>query len=280
MTRILIGDAHLNVEQHGEPGSGTPLLLLHGFTGSATSWGSVVEALQPRWTIAVDAFGHGLSDSPADPRRYAMERAVGDVAVVLDRLGVERADVLGYSMGGRLALGVAILAPDRVRRLVLESASPGLQTERERAERVAADEALAARIERDGVAPFVEYWERLPLFASQARLPRETRDAVRARRLQNDPLGLANSLRGMGSGAQPSFWERLGEVRAPTLLVTGADDAKFCGIAAAMRDRLGCARWEVVPGAGHAVHLEQPRRFAELVLEHLGHAESAAPNSV
>jgi 2-succinyl-6-hydroxy-2,4-cyclohexadiene-1-carboxylate synthase len=248
-------------------GAGPALFLLHGFTGSAASWTRHVERFAGDFTcVAVDLPGHGRTASPADPARYAMERVVDDLVALCANLGIERAAWLGYSMGGRLALGVGVLAPQVVSALILEGASPGLAEPTERAARVASDDVLAARLERDGLVPFIDFWERIPLFATQERLPAERRAALRQQRLRNNPQGLANSLRGMGQGAQPLLRDRLGEVRVPTLLVAGEEDAKFRALADEMAAAMPNARAEVIPGAGHAAHFEQPAIFEDLVL--------------
>ena len=182
-------------------GDGPPIVLLHGFTGAADTWRGLIPALAAdRTVIAPDLVGHGRSDAPADVERYRMARAAADLVALLRLLGHERAAWLGYSLGGRTALHVAARHPDAVTALVLEGASPGIADADERAARVEADEAMADRIERDGVEAFVDAWERVPLFASQLALPEATRAAIRATRTANTPTGLANSLRGMGAG--------------------------------------------------------------------------------
>jgi 2-succinyl-6-hydroxy-2,4-cyclohexadiene-1-carboxylate synthase len=249
-------------------GAGKPLLLLHGFTGSAAAWGLLVRHLAPRWrTIAVDLIGHGQSDAPARPERYSMDQCVADLLALLDALEIAQAGVLGYSMGGRVALQLAAAVPGRVSALALESSSPGLADPAERQARIAADEALADSIERDGLAAFVERWERLPLFASQAALPAEVRASQHAQRMRNSLLGLANSLRGMGAGRQTSLWDRLPQLRIPTLLIAGELDQKYAAIAEQIAQALPNARSAIVPNAGHAVHLEQPAIFTAAVLE-------------
>jgi 2-succinyl-6-hydroxy-2,4-cyclohexadiene-1-carboxylate synthase len=264
---IRTNDIQLHIEIDG---AGPPLLLLHGFTGSGSSWADLSARLAPaRRTIAVDLIGHGQSDAPAEPGRYRMEHCVEDLLALLDALDIQRTELLGYSMGGRVALQLAAAAPDRIRALVLESSSPGLADPPERQARVAADEALADSIEREGLAAFVERWEQLPLFASQATLPAAVRERQRAQRLQNSPAGLANSLRGMGTGRQSSLWPRLPELRLPALLIAGELDAKYCAIARQMAAALPNARLAIVPGAGHAVHLERPEGFAALVQQFL-----------
>ncbi|MBI4571085.1 MAG: 2-succinyl-6-hydroxy-2,4-cyclohexadiene-1-carboxylate synthase [Chloroflexi bacterium] len=262
MTRIAVNGVQLNVDMSGE---GPPLLLLHGFTGSRVTWTPHLEAWCGFKTIAVDLLGHGAADSPADPERYQMERCVEDLIALLDVLGVERTAVLGYSMGGRVALHLALHAPERLWALVLESASPGIEDAAEREERRRSDEALAERIEREGLERFVAYWEEQPLFASQSRLPDALRSELRRQRLCNRPLGLANSLRGLGAGRQEPLLRRLGELRVPVLLIAGDLDTKYCDLARRMAGALPCAQVEVVPEAGHAVHLEQLEVFDRVV---------------
>ena len=257
MTRVpLDGGFSLNVERTGK---GPPLVLLHGFTGSAMSWGPLAELLAARFTLlAVDIVGHGASAKPADLDPYAIDRAARDVVAAVAAFGVRRGAWLGYSMGGRLALYVAATIPGAVERLVLIGASPGLAGAGERETRRAADEALAERIERGGVPPFVDEWEALPLFATQTRLPEGMRRAIRRGRLANDPRGLANSLRGMGAGAQPALHDQLSDITQNSLLLVGAHDAKFAAIADDMAAAMPSARALRVPNAGHAAHIEKP----------------------
>ncbi len=260
--RIAVNGVHLNVEVSGE---GPPLLLLHGFSGSAATWTPHLETWQGFTAIAVELLGHGASDCPADQSRYRMERCLDDLVALLDGLPVSvgrRVAVLGYSMGGRVALRLALRAPERLWALALESASPGIEDASERAARVRSDADLADDIERDGLEAFVERWQALPLFASQSRLPVAVRDELRRQRLQSDPRGLAGSLRGLGAGRQEPVLARMDEIRTPVLLLTGALDDKYCAQARRMAAALPCARTEVVPDAGHAVHLERPQAFA------------------
>jgi 2-succinyl-6-hydroxy-2,4-cyclohexadiene-1-carboxylate synthase len=268
MARIATNGVQLNVEMCGQ---GPPLVLLHGFTGSAESWRPHMAVWSEKFmTVAVDLLGHGASDSPADPERFGMDRCAEDLAAIFDHLGLARVNLLGYSMGGRVALHMAVTHPERVGRLVLESTSPGLAGPAERQARVAGDEALASSIEQHGLEAFVDDWSRLPLFASQARLPDAVRAGLRGERLRNNPRGLANSLRGLGTGVTPPLWERLKEVCAATLVIAGALDTKYVDLAHAMAAGLATCRLAIVPDAGHAVHLEQPEAFDRLVLEFLG----------
>ncbi|MEX2599446.1 MAG: 2-succinyl-6-hydroxy-2,4-cyclohexadiene-1-carboxylate synthase [Dehalococcoidia bacterium] len=251
-------------------GQGPAIVALHGFTGTSATWEPLAETLGPGYElVGIDIIGHGESDAPGDVGLYTMARFVSALSELLDRLGLERVCWLGYSMGARIALRAALDLPERTWGLVLESGTPGLPSETERAERVAADEALAQRIEAEGIERFVDYWETLPLWAGDWRISDAQRQRLRESRLAQRPLGLANSLRGMGTGAQEPLHDRLGEIRVPALIMAGEEDTKFRDIAGDVAKAITVSRLVVVPEAGHAVHLEQPERFTELVTEFL-----------
>ncbi len=273
--RIDVGPHPLHAE---EKGHGSALLLLHGFTGSTASMRETALRLADRHrVVSVDLPGHGRSDAPADMRAYGMEACAEQLAEVLDGLGIERTHLLGYSMGGRVALGAAALQPARVRSAVLVGASAGLEDPLARAERVKSDEALADAILSQGLEPFVERWMALPLFRSQwQRLGPEHYEAALEQRLRNRPEGLARSLRGCGTGAQPPLHERLGGIQVPVLLCAGAEDAKFRGIARELALRLPRGRLCVIPDAGHACHLENPSAFADAALSFLREIDAEA----
>ena len=247
-------------------GAGEPLLLLHGFSGACATWHVVANTLSNRWrVIMLDCLGHGKSDAPPEVKRYRMASLAADIIDLLDQLAIERTHLLGYSMGGRLALYLALRYPERLRTLVLESASPGLADPDERAERRRRDQALADRIEAEGIPAFVDYWERLPLWASQTKLPADILTAQRQQRLRNSALGLANSLRGMGAGAQPNLWPELAALQLPAQLLAGQADQKFRRINEAMAARMPQAQLRLIPAAGHNTHLENATAFCNAV---------------
>ena len=266
--RIQVNGVHIGVIQSSTTVQYAPaLVLLHGFTGSAASWGTLLNDLATPGmrTIALDMLGHGQSDAPDDPQRYCMEHCQADIIGVLQTLGIKRGEaiLLGYSMGGRIALYCAFSGYFRA--LILESASPGLATSVEREQRRASDEALANRIEREGIEAFVNDWEQLPLFASQRSLPVEHWNAQHTQRLNNRAHGLTNSLRGIGTGVQPALHQCLPALTIPVLLITGELDGKFCATSQQMAQQLPKAQHQIVPDTGHTVHLEQPERFIKLV---------------
>ena len=243
-------------------GTGPPLVLLHGFTGSTRTWARLLPLYANDFTaIAVDLPGHGQTDSPEDLDRYRLDRFADDLAAILDQLGVGRTGMLGYSLGGRAAMRFGVRHPSRLAGLLLESASGGIMDEVERAARVAADMALADSIERDGIVAFVDRWERLPLWESQASMPAVRRAWLRAQRLANNPRGLANSLRAAGAGADPPLFDRLGAITVPTQVVVGRLDQKYLnqGVQLVTSFPFGCMKF--LEHVGHAPHLEAPESF-------------------
>ncbi|WP_324611571.1 2-succinyl-6-hydroxy-2,4-cyclohexadiene-1-carboxylate synthase [Bacillus massiliglaciei] len=251
-------------------GTGEPLVLLHGFTGSKETWNFLIPELSRDYCLIMpDIIGHGETESPENPARYEMKEAANDLKCILAELGYESAHFLGYSMGGRLALSFSCYFPECVRSLILESASPGLETEREREQRIAGDAALAEKIEKNGILEFVNQWENISLFETQKRLPDEIRQAVRRERLGNHITGLSNSLRGMGTGSQPSWWKQLSELPFSVLMITGELDLKFCKIAERMNLSLKNGRIATINDTGHAIHVENPQKFGKIVSEFL-----------
>jgi 2-succinyl-6-hydroxy-2,4-cyclohexadiene-1-carboxylate synthase len=168
-------------------------------------------------------------------------------------------------MGGRLALYFALHYPHRLRSLLLESSSPGLATAEERSARRQRDDELATWIEAHEITAFVARWEALPLWSSQTAVSTAKRSALRAQRRQNSRRGLANSLRGMGTGVQPPLWDNLPQLTLPVQLISGALDQKFVQINKKMAALLPAARLNIVPEAGHTVHWERPEFFAKIV---------------
>jgi 2-succinyl-6-hydroxy-2,4-cyclohexadiene-1-carboxylate synthase len=230
-------------------------------------------------TIRIDLVGHGRSESPTDPGSYAMPRCAQQVVAVLDELRLVRPHLLGYSMGGRVALALCCLHPRRVASAMLVGASAGVEDAAARAARAREDESLATRIEREGVAAFVDWWMERPLLASQKRLGSAVWAAARAERLANCARGLALSLRGMGSGAQPPLHHQLADLGVPICLAVGEEDAKFRAIAADLARRLPNARLALVPGAGHAAHLESPAAFLDLARGFLAEVDAGVRRS-
>jgi 2-succinyl-6-hydroxy-2,4-cyclohexadiene-1-carboxylate synthase len=238
---------------------GEPIVLLHGFSGTRRTWDRVVALLgAERYSPqALELRGHGAAGE---------RRPIGFAEVVEDVLAAAPARFVlcGYSMGARIALHVALAAPERVTRLVLIGATAGIEDDAERAARRASDEALAARLERGTIEEFAATWRDQPLFAGD---PAWVAEEARGDQRRNDPAALAAVLRGLGTGVMEPLWARLGELTMPVTLVAGERDAKFRDLAERLRAGLPDARVAVVPGAGHAVHLEAPGALVDLITE-------------
>ncbi len=253
-----------------DEGRGAPLLLLHGFTGSGATMNALRQNFSPRFRVlSVDLLGHGQSDAPADVAPYQMETCVADLCAVLEARAVARTHLVGYSLGARVALALALWAPERVASVVAVAARAGIADPKARRQRIAADEALARDIETRGLEWFVAHWMALPLFASQRRLGARFLAEARRQRLANNPRGLAMSLRGLGVGAQPPLAAALGGLRCPLLLVTGEDDPRFGAHAAELAARVRGAKKVVLPEAGHAAHLENFATFQRVCFDFL-----------
>lgn len=231
-------------------------LLLHGFTGLAEDWRDVWPNGHP--ALAVDLPGHGGSAAPRGDFDSSLQQLLDVLPPSIDR-------VVGYSLGGRLALGLLRLAPQRFRSAVIISSHPGLADLAARAERRAADARWIERLERDGIDAFVDAWEHLPLFATQAHVSRQRRARQRARRLGQRVEGLAASLRVQGLAEMPPMHAAITAYPGQLVWIAGLDDPKFSALAceaARLRPSLSC---HLLPGVGHNPLLEAPDRLRLLL---------------
>ncbi|MFX3675059.1 MAG: 2-succinyl-6-hydroxy-2,4-cyclohexadiene-1-carboxylate synthase [Paenisporosarcina sp.] len=252
------------------PKANQTVVFLHGFTGSTKTWNEVIEQLSSDIRIvAVDLIGHGKSSTKLPIERYRIEEQVEDLKSLFDYLHLSTFTLIGYSMGGRVALAYACTYPDQLSKLLLESASPGIDDRHDRMLRIEADERLATKIENEGLVDFVDFWEQIPLFQSQKLLPDKTKMAIRSERLDQNPMGLAYSLRGIGTGQQPSYWSHLPDLPIPVVCITGEYDKKFKMIAENMTSLLKYGQHIEVLGVGHAIHVENPVQFATIIMEHV-----------
>lgn len=241
-----------------------PIVALHGFTGSSWDFSALRSCLSPdRSLITPDFPGHGSLRDLTATTAYSLANHLSIIDQAAGTSGP--ITLLGYSMGGRLALHWAIAHPERIVRLILIGASPGLKTAEERQERQLADAALATFIRTQGLDAFYKYWHHQPFFHSLFKLPSERLHPLLAQRALNHPEALALSLENVGTGTLPSLWHRLKEIRFPVDLITGEFDPKFTELAHEMGANMPRARLSVVEQAGHAVHLEQPGDLAALL---------------
>lgn len=273
--RLTVNDVTYHVEMQG---SGPAVFFLHGFTGSCETWTPHLAALKGFTTVGIDFLGHGNSDAPTHGQRYTMKFCIDDILAIQNRLGIKRCAIVGYSMGGRVAMRVALQAPERLWALVLESTSPGMTNPNERKARIRQDSILADQIRKEGVVAFVNDWQALPLFASQSSLPKTIQQALQEQRLKHTADGLANSLFGLGAGQQDSILQSLQSLHLPVLLLAGVLDTKYCKLAHKMAAMLPQCQVHIVQNAGHAIHLEQTAVFETAVRDFLQtHVPTAPP---
>jgi 2-succinyl-6-hydroxy-2,4-cyclohexadiene-1-carboxylate synthase len=268
-------DVRLNYFVSGE---GSPVTLLHGFTQSGRSWRELISKMPDgRQWIVPDLRGHGETQIAHDTP-CSMDGCLSDLERLWDHLSIERTHLVGYSMGGRLALHVAVHRPRRVLSLLTIGAHAGLD-EDAREGRRRGDESLAERIEHDGIEAFVHYWGGLPLFAALERRGPAYVAQVHAERLQNHVAGLACSLRGMGAGVMEPLWDELQSVTVPCTFVAGQLDHGYVASARRLAAAVPNGRVEIVLRAGHAVHQERPDAFAHVLAAHLAAATTGVSAS-
>ena len=283
-----------------------PIVLLHGFSQSGQTWDEVAPRLVASWpgrvAWAPDFVGHGISDAPRDPTPYAFDELVATLDAFIEDVvlpdaaacrageaapatacpngaeGPSRVALVGYSMGGRVALAYAAAHPERVSALVLESAGLGPADEAARTAAAERDAALAARVRREPLADFMDFWETRPVFASQLGLGRAQRDRLRAARMDNDPEALALAFEGSGQHAMPNLCgvpARLAASGIPVLYLAGELDPKYAWVAESLR---AADAWgldvRVLPGVGHDVHFESPTTFCRAVVPFLATARA------
>ncbi|MFX4302780.1 2-succinyl-6-hydroxy-2,4-cyclohexadiene-1-carboxylate synthase [Alicyclobacillus tolerans] len=256
----------VDVFKVGEDSDRVPLVLLHGFSLSGRIFSFLAEKLSKKGqVITIDLLGHGDTEAPLQIERYQMSEQVKDLTEIFYQLQLTYPVLHGYSMGARVALCTAVMSERHLSGLVLESGSPGLFNAEERATRRESDEQLAVRIEREGVDSFSGQWVTLPLFATQSRADRQQLAIQDSIRRNQNALGLAHSLRGIGTGAQPSMWDEISRISCQTLLLTGNEDQKFTHIAGEMLKKIPQATHHVIEQCGHAVYLEQPEQWLKQI---------------
>jgi 2-succinyl-6-hydroxy-2,4-cyclohexadiene-1-carboxylate synthase len=233
--------------------TGVGVLAIHGFSGSGSDWAPIAERLSCA-VVAPDLLGHGDSPAPEEQEQYRIQAVAEQCAAWCD--SERHWVVMGYSMGGRVALRTAALLGSRLRGLVLISASPGLESPVDRTERMAHDQALAGQIEESGIGWFQKHWAEQPIIQSQQQIPDDIRTGMEERRKENRAVGLAGSLRGMGQGAADPVWSTLSEIHVPTLVISGEEDGRYTEIAARTVSEIKGSTHVRIQDAGHCTHLE------------------------
>jgi 2-succinyl-6-hydroxy-2,4-cyclohexadiene-1-carboxylate synthase len=266
---IALSDINLNVKLYPFSGNENFVFLLHGFTGSGKDWDNIIPELHKDFNyVTVDLPGHGGSESPNYPEPYTPESLVKQLQELFTHFTRKKVILLGYSMGGRAALMFSLNKNSRVRGLILEGASAGIEDEKMRKLRKADDENLANFIEKHTIEEFVDHWMNLDIFKSQKNIPKRIA-GLRDEKLLNNKIGLSNSLRGFSTGNMPYLFNQLNGLLCKTLLISGELDSKYTRLNADMAKQIPYCNHFIVPDAGHNVHVEKKDIFVSAVNQFL-----------
>ncbi len=253
------------------------ILWLHGFMGSGADFAEVISLLTPHFCcLTVDLPGHGLTQVSAADTHYQMSATAKALIELLQQLKIKTCSLVGYSLGGRLALYLAVYFPGYFKQVILESASPGLKTASARKARIKQDVRLAQALESLDFPTFLARWYANPLFASIKNHPQY--ETMIARRLNNNPLLLAKSLRHMGTGKQPSLWKQLNNLSTSLLLIVGELDYKFVAINREMARLNHQIKLKIIPQCGHNIHLENPQQLSDVLISEMGFPSFSVTN--
>jgi len=247
------------------------IFFLHGFGGCSNDWNEIISMFGSGFQIlTIDLPGFGKSGKPKSDKFYQTDFLVQLIDEILCELQFAEVVLAGYSMGGRLALQFAHKHPEKVKALILESTSPGIKTKAERQLRIKSDVELIFFINKNSLKDFFTFWQNQPLFVSQKNLPVKKQQSILLNKINaNSKIGLTNSLKNFGQGEMENLWNKLPRIKIPTLLLTGALDAKYSKIQHEMSELLPNSTHKIIDEAGHNLHLEKPEVFVNLVREFL-----------
>ena len=260
---------HQNLELHFEnfsdfnPSKKT-IVFLHGFTGSANDWKDVSSKIDKRFNkIAIDLIGHGKTSSPTEIKFYTIDYITEQIEEIIRYAGLKEIILCGYSMGGRVALNLSVKKYNYVKGLILESSSAGIKNKSERETRKNSDDELASYINNNPIEDFITKWLDQEIFGTIRRFSNEKIKMIKANKMKNSRTGLANSLRGFGTGVMPYLGSELIKLKFPVFLITGGLDEKFTQINQSLRKLFPSAKHKIITTAGHNVHLEEPKKYFE-----------------
>lgn len=267
--RVSHQNLFLNVEEFGIKNKSKPVIVfLHGFTGSSRDWQRIISELKDDYhCLAVDLIGHGLSSSPPQIENYSSESLNNHLLSIINFFELEKINLIGYSMGGRAALNYAVNFPHQLDGLILESTSVGITDDNERINRTESDYKLAEFIEERPLEEFVDYWMNLDIFNTQRRFSNSKLNGIKNDKLENNKIGLANSLRGFSTGVMPGFSIKLKNVNCKTLLISGELDSKYSELNTRIVKQFPNAEHKIIKNAGHNTHLEEPAEFLRIIKE-------------
>ncbi|RMD48584.1 MAG: 2-succinyl-6-hydroxy-2,4-cyclohexadiene-1-carboxylate synthase [Ignavibacteria bacterium] len=243
-----------------------PLLFLHGFSGSSKDWNFIKENLKNKYDIyTIDLIGHGFSDSPADGAFYSTSNQINYLQEFVENVIQTKPVIIGYSMGGRLALQFGIKHQDLLSGLIIESSTPGIEDINEKGKRKEWDESIARMIQERGIEYFAEHWINLPILKDSYRNANLPFQSIINSKVQNNPTGLANSIKFFGTGTMPQCWDKLNSLKIPVGIIYGERDTKYEEISRKIAGQISDSVLYPIQSAGHIAHLEKPEEFINFV---------------
>lgn len=259
-----INNINYNVEIKGE---GIPLICLHGFSEDLSTWNNL--NVNDYKLILIDFIGHGNTDKPKSKKYYGTKHIVKHLNIIISKLGLENYSLLGYSMGGRIALSYALTYPKEIDKLILESTSFGICGFLNRFKRKISDKKLATKIINYGISWFNNHWSNLSIFESQKSLSKDVRDSIEMRRLNNNPIGLYNTLLKSGQGTYPCYKNALSNLKMKVLHISGEYDTKYVQIGNDFAKANSNIKQIIIDGVGHNTHIEDYNLFNKILNEFL-----------
>ncbi len=243
------------------------ILFLHGFTGCAEDWFPIIDSLPENFNyVCLDFIGHGKSDHPVIPEFYNTESIIEQIKTVKERIvKSSKIILLGYSMGGRAALAFSIKYPEDIKGLVLESASAGIKNEAERNKRYEDDLKLIEFISSHTMEEFIDFWQDQEMFNTQRRFSNDKLKRLKKTKYNNSKIGLINLLKGFSTGIMPPLHDKLKTLPVKVILISGELDTKYTFINSKIVRGFQKAKHKVIKNAGHNTHLEEPKRFIEII---------------
>ncbi len=265
---IDIGKIHFNVLlSNKKKPNDIPVVFFHGFTGNSNDWKNIITNLPNGfYSLAIDLIGHGKSSSPSNKNFYTLSSQIQYLDKIFSKLKIVNPVLVGYSMGGRFALSYAMKNKKSVKALVLESTAFGYKLQHEKEDRILSDKILAEKIINGSLNDFFDFWYNLPLFNSLRENKNVNLEKIKKEKiLQNNKIGLANSLLGFGTGTMDNYFEQIDKFESNVLLITGSLDKKFTSIAKEAKEIFPNAEHKIVNNCGHNVHLEKPEEFLKFL---------------
>lgn len=269
--KIKFDNFELNVETPSKLSQNKKyIFFLHGFTCSSLDWSDVIDDIVKNFNpILIDLIGHGKSDSPENLDYYRVESQIEQIKKIISHFTDEKIILCGYSMGGRLALSFANKYPENLSGLILESSTYGIKNNSEREKRIKRDNSICEYIKSHSIEEFVNLWMNKDIFNSLKKLPEEKYNSIIKSKLENNKIGLVNSLLGFGTGIMPSLFDELKKIKIPTLLITGELDKKFTTTNKEMVNEFPSANHFIIKHTGHSAHLENSTEFINRINQFL-----------